>query len=389
MRKLSLLNILFYLAVLTLSLGQFAVISRGGGVPIYVFDFVVGIYALYGLFYFLGVKKTFVLPGGLIGFVIFTVLALLSLSIRLTTLALDEFAISLFYWIRWTMYLLSALVLFNAVKNKLISLNSIVTTFAISALFISLVGFVQLIVLPDFSVLEPSLGWDPHKNRLASTFFDPNFTGGFLALVIGLLLSLHLNKVKRLTLTQMLVFVFIPLIALFLTFSRSSWGMFAIIAFALGLLKSRWLLIMSLILMFLTYFAIPRVQTRISGVTDPADSATFRLVSWGNTMEIAEDNLLLGVGFNSFRFAQRDYGFFETGTLGGNEGSGSDSSFLLVLATTGIFGFLIFAVTYFKGIKSRVLLPLLLGLSLQVQFINGLFYPQIMFLWLILWGILD
>ena len=155
----------------------------------------------------------------------------------------------------------------------------------------------------------------------------------------------------------------------------------------IGLMRARWLVALALVAVFLTYFAVPRVQTRISGITDPTDSAAFRLVSWGNAWEIAKDNLALGVGFNSFRFAQQDYGFFDAGTLGGNAGSGSDSSFLLVLATTGVLGFLVFSLSYIFPAKNLILLPILSGLFLQTQFINALFYPQIMFLWLGVWGL--
>ena len=98
----------------------------------------------------------------------------------------------------------------------------------------------------------------------------------------------------------------LPVVAvcLFLTFSRSTWAMVAVMVFIYGVFKSRKILLLSLVLGFLAYFAVPRVQTRISGITDPADSAQFRLVSWKNTLEIAKDNLFLGVGVNSFRYAQ-------------------------------------------------------------------------------------
>lgn len=389
MRKVSTLAILFIFSIITLSLGQFAILSGGGGVPIYIFDFVVGIYSLFGLTHFLIAKKTFKLSKSQLLFLLFSGIALLSLLTRLTTLAVEEVILSSFYLIRWTIYLISGIVTVNAVKKKIFTLNFVIKNFLISALFVSLGGFVQLVVLPDFTVLDPFLGWDPHKNRLASTFFDPNFTGGYLALVIGLTLSLHFNKVRKISSKEAVFYVLIPLVALILTFSRSSWGMLAVIVMVIGALRARFLLVLAIIMMFLTYFAVPRVQTRLTGVTDPADSAAFRLVSWKNTLEIAQQNLFLGVGFNSFRYAQRDYGFFESGTLGGNAGGGSDSSFLLVLATTGIFGLVVFLMGYFWRLKNFVLLPLILGLFLHSQFVNSLFYPQILFLWLISWNLFD
>jgi len=389
MKKPKLLSFLFILSVASLSLGQLALFSSDRGVPIYFFDLVVAVYALFGLIYFLVTKK-FEIPVPLSVFLLFTAIAAFSLLFRLTTLSSEEFTGSAFYLVRWFFYLIAAGVTYNAVKQNHFTLNFVFNVFSFSALFIAIAGFVQLLVLPDFTTLDPNLGWDPHKNRLASTFFDPNFTGGYLALIIGMNLVRSFAQNAKIGLLKAFFFIIIPLIALFLTFSRSSWGMLSVIVLVLGALKpkARWLLVVAALFAFLTYFAVPRVQTRLAGTTDPADSAAFRLTSWGNAWEIAKDNLLLGVGFNSFRFAQRDYGFFEAGTLGGNAGAGSDSSFLLILATTGIFGVIVFVLSFFWKIPKLTLVPLIFGLFLHSQFVNSVFYPQILFAWLTLWVLL-
>src|SRR5690606_10701527 len=48
-------------------------------------------------------------------------------------------------------------------------------------------GFLQLYVLPDIGILT-AFGWDPHVGRLLSTFLDPNYLGGFLAILLAILL---------------------------------------------------------------------------------------------------------------------------------------------------------------------------------------------------------
>lgn len=389
----NLLKYLLYLSIITLSLGQFASIGGGEGFKFYLFDFVVGLFAIYGIFYFTIVKKDFLIPKNSLLLIAFTLWLPITLVFRITTLDVSNLIIASFYLIRWVIYFISSLIIFNMIKFQAISKNKLFKLFFISALFMSIAGFVQLIILPDFTTLDPDLGWDPHKNRLASTFFDPNFTGGYLAIVLGLAIGNLFGvfpNIKSFNRIEFILFVLIPSVALFLTFSRSSWGMLAIFILVLGLLKKRvrWLLVVAGVLAFLTYFAVPRVQTRISGITDPADSAAFRLVSWGNTLEIAEDNLFLGTGFNTFRYFQKQYGFFNVGEIGGHSGSGSDSSMLLVLATTGIMGFVLFVGSYFytslKFLRKRkiVFLAIFAGLFLHSQFVNSLFYPQIMFLWL-------
>lgn len=394
-RVKNLLKYLLYLSIVTLSLGQIVGIGGGEGFKFYFFDAAVGLFVIYGILYFSVFKREFLIPKNSLLLIGFTLWLPITLAFRLTTLDTANLIIASFYLVRWIIYFISSLIIFNMIKFSEISKNQLFRLFYFSALFISIAGFIQLVVLPDFTTLDPSLGWDPHKNRLASTFFDPNFTGGYLAIILGLSIGNLFgvfSDVKKFNRMEAVLFVVVPLLALFLTFSRSSWGMFAVFVLVLGLFKKRFrgLLAVAGILAFLTYFAVPRVQTRISGITDPADSAAFRLVSWKNTLEIAEDNLFLGTGFNTFRHFQKQYGFFDVGSYGGHSGSGSDSSILLVLATTGVMGFVMFLGSYinvslqFLRKRKIILMAIFAGLFLHSQFVNSLFYPQIMFMWLTL-----
>ena len=165
--------------------------------------------------------------------------------------------------------------------------------------------------------------------------------------------------------------------------------MFSIIVFIYGVVKSPKLILFAGILAFLAYFAVPRIQTRIAGSTDPADSAYFRFISWRNAAEIFKDNAVAGVGFNSYRYAQLDYGFISRETLDSHSGAGSDSSLLLVLATTGVVGFTVFFAglvqPFFLFIKSKEFTfytATFLSLMMHALFVNSLFYSQIAILWM-------
>lgn len=381
------LKYLLYICVFTLSFGQLASIYKSGESSIYLFDIFVIIFVVYGVVYFL-IHRKFEIPKYFYLFFVFSTVALISLLAKFPFYNNSDFLISGMYLVRWLFYLLSAVIVYNMINQKIISEKSLIKILLLSGILISAVGFLQLIILPDFAVLDPLLGWDPHKNRLASTFFDPNFTGTYLslclAIAIGCLFKKNSSqKIKRLLYATITIIT----AAIFLTFSRSAWTMTSAIVFIYGFFKSKKLLLLALILGFLAYFAVPRVQTRISGITDPADSARFRLNSWKNALTISKDNLLLGTGFNTFRYVQKEYGLFETGSLGGNAGAGTDSSFLLILATTGIFGLIIFSAAYFWPVleslknKNLIVLSSLLGLLINTQFVNSIFYPQILFLW--------
>jgi O-antigen ligase len=145
------------------------------------------------------------------------------------------------------------------------------------------------------------------------------------------------------------------------------------------------LLYISLIVAFCAYFAVPRVQTRISGATDPADSARYRIESWRNAWEVSKDNLLFGVGFNNFKQAQKDMGILTSDKLLSHSASGSDSSLLLILATTGIPGLVVYIAGLISGVFKKKKLDIFVfaitcGILIDSLFINSLFYPQIMFL---------
>ena len=63
----------------------------------------------------------------------------------------------------------------------------------LSLILISLLGFFQLKFFPSFLELGLYLeGWDPHIGRLLSTWFDPNFIGGYLAFILPVILALSL-----------------------------------------------------------------------------------------------------------------------------------------------------------------------------------------------------
>lgn len=391
------MSISFYITLLLLSLNQVVSISKSGGVNFYLFDIAVGFFALFGLVYFLLVKKSFKIPKYSVLFVIFSLIAGISLILALPNLSSIEATVSSFYLFRFASYLLATLVVFNMVDKEIITKAEIYKAFIYSGLFIAIVGFIQLMVLPDFTTLNPELGWDPHKNRLASTFFDPNFVGAYFVLCLTLLLEKFYpqkksgnTKSERTTkIDKKDLFIFLILIiGLVLTFSRSAWGMFGVVVLMYGIFRSRALLIGAIFVVFMTYFAVPRVQTRISGITDPADSASLRIVSWNNTVKIIKDHFWTGVGFNVYRYVQEDYGFLTPDNSNINSGAGSDSSFLFVFATTGIFGFIIYTFAILFPIVDSVfkrtgewlvIFTVLIGFLLESQFLNSLFYPQIMF----------
>jgi O-antigen ligase len=379
-------KLLLYLCILTLSLGQFSSISKGGGVSLYFFDASIACFVVYGLFYLLVHKKSFVIPLFSTPFILFTLSALFSNILNLPKFAGEEVLTASFYLIRWVLYLMLGIVIFNLIKEKVITEKILEDLLLISSCFLVIAGIVQLVLIPDFEQANlTAFGWDPHKNRLASTFLDPNFLGAYLNISIFLLLWRHIKKGLKVFEYVLLAFIFIGVI---LTFSRSAWLMLGVGVLLFGILKRPWWVVIGVVLAFLAYFAVPRVQTRISGVTDPSDSAQFRLISWENALDVFLDNPVIGVGYNTYRYVQKEYGYLTPDTVESHSGAGADSSLLYLLATTGIVGGLFFSLgLYFltRNNNSLFYFALIISLVFESTFINSIFYPQILF-WIINFG---
>ncbi len=399
--------ILLLLTILSISLGQLGRLPfLPEGLNLYITDILVAATVFYWFLHSFIVKKKLKLPrrGFLIlAFIFIAFISLINSSQYLESL--QELLISASYLARFVFY--SGLFFVGASLDKQ-SREKIISVFLLSGVLLALFGFIQLLFFPDWSQFA-YLGWDPHKNRLLSTFFDPNFTGIYLVLVINLFFYRFVETGLIASLREKITFPSILLVAvavicsigLLLTFSRSAWLAMAISIFIWGIFKSKKLFFAAALLAFLAYFAIPRVQTRIAGGFDPDDSAKLRFQSWSNTWQIAKQKPIIGVGFNTFRYAQEREGYFDwRQPEGGHSGAGSDSSLLFVFATTGALGLVAYlgilatqsfnhlTIFFFHrkkfALRGIFIISAVAALLTNSVFINSLFYPAIMiFYWLL------
>ena len=395
LKRLSWLLLVFL--ILSLPLGQLGRISLGEEAGLYLSDFFAALIVFVWLINGLGRRRQIFLPSFWFPYFLFLLISIISLVNALRWLSTVEWLIAGSYCLRFTIYSLLAFVVFNLTREESSLRQKLISALIASGIILAAAGFIQLLILPDMQLLAETAGWDPHRNRLVSTFLDPNFTGAYLVFILSWVLS---RSLPRSFSGKNFYLIVILSLALFLTFSRSAWLMFGIVIAVLGLFRARWLLGLALVVAFCAYFFVPRVQTRLSGITDPADSAHFRLISWQRTFEIIKDNPILGVGFNGFRYAQREKGYFSfANPIGGHAGAGSDSSFLLVWAMTGIFGltaffWLMFSLTATAWrTKNRpfslAFLAIIAGLTVESTFINSIFYPPILVLFWMSSGLLE
>ena len=278
-------------------------------------------------------------------------------------------------------------------------------------IIVCFIGFFQLIFYPvaqdwyeefyRFGVhwAEP----DPHINRLISTYFDPNYLGS--CLLLGVAADLYLLRSfrkKGVSVTggcwKYIVCFFIYAITLLLTQSRSGILGLIILIFVYALMsvdfkniKLHGVIIAGVTLVagvYLVFFSGITVFVRIRGALQDT-SALARFSSWGKGFEALKDTGFLGVGYNLFgAFNRMMYGNDHIQTSYGN-----DSSILLILITSGIMGFIIFAAHLIsiwrnkqtlKEMKCVILLSLVICNFNNLLFFSVWVYPFYFMIYLFL-----
>lgn len=393
-KTMSLLKVLLIFTILSIIPGQIIRIPITQNANVTISDTSVFLFVFLFIIHSLAVKKSIKVNTKITSFfIIFSLIAASSNIFALQNFSLKEVVSSSMFLIRFIFYFLLLVAVSNIISKKQAQnwLNVILASCSIFILF----GFLQLIFVPDFTILT-QYGWDPHQRRLASTFLDPNFAGGLLAIAISIAIPLYFKTKNKFY----VLFSFASFIALLLTFSRSSYLAIIASVLTLGFLRSKRLLVAFLIVSALSFVALPGVRTRTIGAIKVDETSQARIESWQKGLEIFKDNYILGVGFNTYRFAQSNYGFFTLDNpQGGHSGSGTDSSLLLVAVTTGIVGLFAFIAVYasvfFTAIKnakkntiSLAVVSTFFAIFVHSQFVNSLFFPQIMLIYWILFGLL-
>lgn len=306
----------------------------------------------------------------------FSVIALVSLIFSPLSLGVNEKINGFLYIVRFTSFIFLGWLIQPVIPLSAGIHNLILK----SGVILAVLGLLQFIFIPDLAFLAPS-GWDPHYFRTVSTFLDPNFLGAYLVLTLLLFTSLRDQKKAKQSFAMTTVYL-----ALLTTFSRGAYLAFLVAFLTLSFLKKS----LKLGLLTITLFSVLMLgfQTYHQSVAAPrginrAQSADARLDTWQQGLTLFITHPILGVGFNAYRPALREYGLADKSFLERHGASTNDSSLLFVAATTGAIGLL--AYIFFLGSlahiglkKNHILLAGLAGLLSQSFFANTLFYPPLL-----------
>jgi len=363
-------------------------------------------------------------------FIYFWAVCLLSLLLAATRYPLSEVLRGSLYLIRFVSYYFLFEMIWNLRNRWIATKNSefppIITSWLLGVLSATaLFGWLQYFLIPDLRWLK-MFNWDDHLYRLAGTILDPGFMG--ILMVFGVLITStlllnvqgetstssesinsKLTPKKGVTLSiHRCVYGGLSLFfiaTLLFTYARASY-----IALIVGIgviifdrIKRRntknvnWIpafagmTMLAVLVLGAFIFLLPR--TAGEGVKlERLNSIYEKGKNYQETLAIFRDYPVFGVGFNTLcseRALRYGGKTFESHAC-----SGSDSSILFILVTTGVVGGIVFfniIVQLIKHISKNVYSQMLMacGPALLVHslFLNSLFYPWVMGIFVVLLGL--
>lgn len=368
-------SIFLFLFLIIFPFGQIIKLSfsfAGMTIPLQPIDVIVGCAALYSIL------KKFERPKVFTALAVFLAAALFSFAISIFIFKTTLLTYGLFYLIRLSAYFYFLIYVWSFVrqgaKEKDLLISCLLGVSIVSAIF----GWFQYFFFPN---IKPFFvyGWDEHLFRLVGTFLDPTFLG--LIIVFGLLISVvKFVEVKR---KRYLIMVFFLLVSLAFTYSRAGYLAFLAGTAVIGLYEKKirqgMYFVITLILLVII---LPTARNHSVEFLRPFSNLA-RIDNYAETLNIIKKFPAFGVGFDNLCLARNK--FIGITSFSSHACSGSDSSLLFVLATTGIVGFLIFlrliinvAKLLNESFEAKIFIAASAGLLIHSLFSNSLFYPWIM-----------
>jgi len=301
----------------------------------------------------------------------FLIIALFSLLYSVFNFKSFDILIGLLYLLRFISYFYLYKLSFNIIKKDPKLKKLIFNSLLLVSFFVGVFGWIQYFYYPDLTSLK-YLGWDDHLYRLAGTFLDPGFTS--LIIVFGAIISFIKKKY---------LFLMFFLTTLAFTYSRAGYvSLIASLFVASFIFKRFRVFLISLVCLSVIIFLLPKPAGEGVNLTRTY-SISSRIINYKETLQIFKKSPVFGIGYNNMCLGRKIY--LNEEDTSSHSCSGSDSSLLLVLATTGIVGFVVFAsmaskmlLNSKKGYYNNVFLVLLSAVFVHSFFVNSLFYSWIM-----------
>lgn len=368
-------EILIFLFLILFPFGQIIRISLdflGTNIVLHPIDFVAGT----GLILF--ILESYKKPRLFSYILSFLGVALFSYLLSYATFGRERFYMGGLYLLRLFAYSSLFVLAWNMARANKKYAKNLFNALILVVFAVSIFGFLQYFIYPDtrsFAVW----GWDDHYFRLLGTFLDPGHTS--IILVFGFLAALAKYIKEK---DKKLLFVLVTIVvSIAFTYSRAGYLALTGGLVTVFLLKKNLRMFCILILAFvLLVISLPRPGGEGIKLERTA-SIILRMEDYRDTLKIIKKVPLFGVGYNNMCIARER--FLNQVNLSSHACSGSASSLLLVLATTGILGLFIFVNLIRKLVSDLAtntygltFLSCLVALIVHSLFVNSLFYPWVM-----------
>ncbi|KKT01911.1 MAG: O-antigen polymerase family protein [Candidatus Peregrinibacteria bacterium GW2011_GWF2_43_17] len=396
------------IAIMTATLGELGRLPDWTNLPYLINDLFLPFLIFVWILKKIALQRNFKIPPLLLPILVWILIAALSLMIN------ASWQEGVLYLVRFIEYFFLYLITVDEIKQDEKNRKFLFASIVIGALLVSFFGLLQLKYYPSFYDLNMmEEGWDPHINRLLSTWFDPNFVGGFLAFIICILFGIQISDKKFYKHPLLFISSLFLLFSLYLTYSRSAYLACGIGILVITALKSRKLFLLGMLTVTILFVTLGKAQERFLDLWESAKSilvqdgfnsyfnpdatSRLRVDSWQNALAIIKENFWFGCGYNAYKYSAWKLGM--VADLEEHSSTGSDSSLLNIFATTGIFGFVAYLWFYMKaliiGFKNKTdgynlgLTGALIALLAHATFVNSLLFPHMLvFFWISL-GLLN
>jgi len=376
--------LIIYFLLIVFPFGQLTKIPLNiDQVNIYFHDFLIMLILIIWLIRQISLKRKFLiskLNRYILGFIIITAF---SLTINISSYKFNEILIAFLYLARWLIYAGIYFVIADLSRQNLVFKKNVYDLLIIATVSAAILGLLQYIYIPDIRPLA-AFAWDPHYYRIVGTYLDPGFTS--MIYVLGIILIVLRSWKDKKNLILKLSFL-ITYIALALTYSRSGYLAYIIAMLIIAFKKKA---VMFMIVVFLTGIITLLTLPRPGGEgvkLERQSTIRARIINWQQTLKIYSQKPLFGWGFNGLRYVQRDLGLISNNDWEQtHSGSGTDSSLLFVLATTGIIGLIIYLYLMVNIIKLSYQRSLLIFSSFCSLIIHSFFNNSLFYNWILIWG---
>lgn len=361
----------FFGLVLMISLGQLTRIQISPTLAVYGYELWMALLTIWGIVIMSFYKKIkWPLYGTGLG--VLLVLFLVSLLVNWNTFNSNLIFSASLYWWRLLLYGLFMIVIYNMYFLKVIGIPPLRVLQYLGMLFV-VGGIIQYLFFPDLRWLY-NYGWDDHLYRLSGTLLDPGFAGLIIGLTLILILALKTPSYKALW----------PLAfgSLLFTYSRSAYLAYAAGIMVFGLLAKQIKQSGLQVLLLIGCIAfLPRPAgegVRLERTSSVEARARSMITAW----DIFLEKPILGIGYNTYRLYTQPPNQDSDRPV---HPSAPDNSYLFVLVTSGIVGFLgLLCTFYFFGLSARNR-PEILGSLIAIgtaSFVNNTLFYSTVLIWI-------